>query len=187
MHYRRTTHTQVLYTTPIGNPLLPCQYRGDGGCTELYTGCTTKRRLRAICLPGVRATVKPINAITRGGQIGIDGEHRSFRIIPALSVIKRESRPVILHRIPVGSAGCFIRFCLDDAAATHFTSLGAIFFSLFLSFSLSFSSRVTSEFRLKNSVNAESAMAWIMTAHYRLNGVLLCGSDFAGTCLPVIK
>lgn len=134
MHYRRTALTQVLYTTPIGNPLLPCQYRGDGGCIELYTGCTTKHRLRAICLLGVRASVKPINAITRGGQIGIDGEHRSFRIIPALSVIKRESRPAILHRIPVGSAGCFIRFCLDDAAATHFTSIAGcdFFFSLSL-------------------------------------------------------
>lgn len=56
---------QALYTIPIGNPLLPCQYRGDvvSRRTRLYTECTTKRRSRAICLAGVRATVKPINAI----------------------------------------------------------------------------------------------------------------------------
>jgi len=143
MHYRRTAHTQVLYTTPIGNPLLPCQYRGDGGCTELYTGCTTKRRLRAICLGGVRATVKPINAITRGGQIGIDGEHRSFRIIPALSVIKRESRPAdFTTDIPVGSASCFIRFCLDNARPPHISHLYPRVRLFFLSFS--FSSRFRS-------------------------------------------
>jgi len=58
---------QVSYTTLNENPLLPCQYRGDGasGCTGLYAGCTRKRRLRAICLAGVQAIVKPINAITR--------------------------------------------------------------------------------------------------------------------------
>lgn len=143
MHYRRTAHTQVLYTTPIGNPLLPCQYRGDGGCTELYTGCTTKRRLRAICLVGVRATVKPIYAIKRGGQIGIDGEHRSFRIIPVLSVIKRESRPAILQQRISPSAVLFVSVSTTRVRHTfHIYRRVRLFFPLFLVF-------VTFLFRLK--------------------------------------
>lgn len=68
---------------------------------------------------------RPLSRLTqsRARQIGIDGEHRPFRIIPALSVTKRESAgdftpdPARLRR--------FIRFCPDDAAATYFTPIAA--------------------------------------------------------------
>lgn len=101
IHHKRTSCTWVLCANE--NPLLPCQYRDDvmSERTGLYAGCTRKRRLQAICLAGVQATVKPINAITRERQI--DGEHRPFRIIPALSVTKRESAGDFTQD-PVGSA-----------------------------------------------------------------------------------
>lgn len=73
---------------------------------------------------------RPLSRLTqsRARQIGIDGEHRPFRIIPALSVTKRESAgdftpdPARLRR--------FIRVCPDDSAATYFTPIAgyALFF-----------------------------------------------------------
>ena len=54
---------------------------------------TTERRSRAICLAGICAVVKPINPITRHDvRIWINGEHRTFDIMPALAVIKRHAR-----------------------------------------------------------------------------------------------
>lgn len=125
-------HTSPLYNSNRKSSSAVSVSRWRGGCTELYTGCTTKRRLRAICLAGVRATVKPINAITRGGQIGIDGEHRSFRIIPALSVIKRESRPAILQQRISPSAVLFVSVSTTRARHTfhiYIAGCDSFFFS----------------------------------------------------------
>lgn len=55
-----------------------------------HSRITTERRSRAICMAGIRAVVKPINPITRHDvRIWINGEHGTFGIMPALSVIKR--------------------------------------------------------------------------------------------------
>lgn len=77
-----------------------------------HSRITTERRSRAICMAGIRAVVKPINPITRHDvRIWINGEHGTFGIMPALSVIKR--------------------YAADDfPMATSFIFLIAIYFKL---------------------------------------------------------
>ena len=128
LHYDESC-IQVSYTALNENPLSLCQYRGDVASSrdvqDYMQGVRGNVAYGQFVWPACRRSLSRLTQ-SRAMQIGIDGEHRPFRIIPALSVTKRASTNDFTPDL-VGAAVLFVSVpttwllhILHLSSGTHF-------------------------------------------------------------------